>query len=63
MKEISRVENIEEFPYKTNCTVCGNEVTLWYNGGELDYDECCGQVYELEIRQIDFVVSKTEDDR
>lgn len=59
-KEILRVHNVMEGEnlYTTQCIVCGKELNLWYNGGELDQSECCGHVYELEHGPLDFVVRK-----
>lgn len=40
----------------THCVVCGRRVRLWFNGGELDFTECCGLRYELEPVRVDLVV-------
>jgi hypothetical protein len=57
-KEKRRVADIQldTWTYDTNCEVCGKPITLWYNGGELDYAECCDRRYELDAPQLDFVV-------
>ena len=44
----------------TRCRECGRELTLFYNGGELDAKICCGFRYELDAPRIDFVVTVRE---
>lgn len=56
--EIERIENVDEGAYHTNCKGCGEDVTLYWNGGELDSKSCCGFTYSLQSRGIDFVVEK-----
>lgn len=34
--------------FGVSCRVCGREMALWFNGGELDRRECCGLEYRLE---------------
>ena len=42
--------------FYTSCIVCGERVTLRFNGGELDSRSCCGMRYSLEAPRIDFVI-------
>jgi hypothetical protein len=58
MEEIKRIKDVPFEVYETKCLVCGKSIDLYWNGGELDYTECCGHRYELEHVQIDFVVNK-----
>ena len=60
MKEIKRIENWESG--EIDCLKCGKSIRLMFNGGELDYSECCGLVYKQKHRQIDLVVLGAEDD-
>lgn len=61
-REIKRIENVEvSYTYETYCTVCSKPITLWWNGGELDSERCCGHVYRLEHGPVDFVVAKEEE--
>jgi hypothetical protein len=56
-KELKRVEGVQAYPaFHTRCEGCGREITLFYNGGELDHAECCGRGYWLESPRTDFVV-------
>ena len=58
-KEIKReVVETEYWVYRTNCIVCNKEINLNYNDGELDSQECCGHIYSLQIKDIEFVVTK-----
>lgn len=57
--EVKRIKNIPIGEYfKTNCVECGKSIELYFNGGELDYVNCCGYDYSLEHVQIDFIVEK-----
>ena len=57
MHEIHRENDVAVDPvFRTNCLTCGEVVDLWYNGGELDWKECCGLFYRLEAPKINFVV-------
>jgi hypothetical protein len=42
---------------------CGQAITLYWNGGELDCKECCGYRYALEHVRTDLVISKEEPPR
>lgn len=57
-EEIERREVIYERWVDTTCLGCGREITLFFNGGELDSKECCGFLYTLEHTRVDFVVTK-----
>ena len=61
LKELSRTPWETGTNYTYSCLVCGKTVTLLYNGGELDYQRCCGHVYVLEAPQTDFVVYKADE--
>lgn len=39
---------------------CGKTITLWWNGGELDYKQCCGYTYSLAHGDIYFVVQQKQ---
>ena len=56
MTEIERIENVGCEAYQTTCRKCGKEIWLYFNGGELDAEVCCGLRYILDTPQIDFVV-------
>ena len=57
--EVHRHQDITiDGSYITQCRVCGREIELYYNGGEMDRHWCCGYCYHLEIAQVDFVVTK-----
>lgn len=53
-----RVCNVEitDGEHVTPCRRCGKPVRLRYNGGELDYDDCCGLSYCLTHERIDLLV-------
>ena len=56
-KELHRVEDIIiDGVYRTPCLKCGKVLELWFNGGELDYKECCGLTYMLQHGRFDFVI-------
>lgn len=55
-KEIKRIPNWESGD--TNCIKCGKKLTLYFNGGELDSQECCGLYYKTEYQQIDLVIKE-----
>lgn len=54
--EIQRISNVGNGDYEVVCIECGKVITLFYNGGELDQSECCGNIYRLESTQTDLVV-------
>lgn len=54
MNEVKRIEDFESG--KFNCIKCNKEMTFWFNGGELDENECCGLTYSTEVTSIDLVV-------
>lgn len=58
MREIHRVKDFdaESFP----CLECGKPVRLYFNGGELDRETCCGLTYQTEHGPIDLVVYDPE---
>lgn len=42
---------------------CGETVTLWFNGGELDEQQCsCGRLYRTVHREIDLEILGPEVD-
>ncbi len=45
-----------EGAHTLNCRNCGKNITLWFNGGELDREECCGFIYSLEHGEIHLVI-------
>ena len=57
LHEIERIEDVGRSLFTTPCRGCSKEITLYFNGGELDEKTCCGFVYELQHVQIDFVIS------
>lgn len=59
MKEIKRVANWWSGDYP--CERCGKVLTLYYNGGELDFKECCGLTYQTVEVQVDLVISGEEE--
>lgn len=60
MEEVERIKDVEltHNGYDVACRVCGRKIELWYNGGELDWQLCCGFVYSIEIGRIDYVVKR-----
>lgn len=62
MKELSRTPFDKGTYLITNCLVCGKEIKLYSNGGELDQERCCGHVYALESPQTDFMVYKANEE-
>lgn len=40
------------------CEVCCRQYRLWFNGGELDYKECCGRQYALKHDRIHLVTTE-----
>lgn len=61
MREVQRLENkfVESYSEEFQCVACQRKIDLYYNGGELDQEECCGYLYRGEHRQIDVVIYKT----
>ena len=54
LKEVKRIEDFESGEYVCSC---GEEFTLYFNGGELDQHVCkCGLIYRTECQRIDLVV-------
>ena len=41
---------------KIPCVVCGKTIQLFWNGGELDRQECCGHRYYTHHAQVDLYV-------
>ena len=39
------------------CNGCGKELKMWFNGGEMDRQSCCGYTYETIAARYDLVVS------
>jgi len=58
--EVKRISNAYEGTdlATVHCPGCGKIVELFFNGGELDTDECCDYVFFGEHIRIDVVVSK-----
>lgn len=54
MEEIKRIEDFASG--EINCLKCGKPIHLYFNGGELDGEECCGLLYETEHVRIDLVI-------
>lgn len=53
---IKRIENWSSGDI--NCLRCGEELHLFFNGGELDSVECCGLTYETQCQRIDLIISE-----
>lgn len=49
---------VDDFPLKIECIECGKPFVLWFNGGELDSQSCCGLRYSLEHGEIFLTVSE-----
>lgn len=59
MKEIYKANvEIENLPLEIKCKKCHENITLWFNGGELDEAECCGYKYSLQHEKIVFIIEK-----
>ena len=60
MREILRREAFQDgsTAEHVTCQKCGKIITLWFNGGELDRQECCGMTYRLESPIVYLVVEK-----
>lgn len=43
------------------CLGCGRTFHLWYNGGELDSEDCCGYTYATQAVDYQLVITKTAD--
>lgn len=43
------------------CLVCGKEIELWLNGGELDFKECCGYSYYGAHKTIQIIAEERYD--
>ena len=60
MEEIERQENVlinaAHICLGYTCKGCGKTIRLFFNGGKLDEKHCCGYIYRLEHKQVDFVV-------
>lgn len=54
--EIERVEDFDFEPFA--CLRCGENLTLYPNGGEGDEVDCCGLHYQTEHVQTDLVVTE-----
>jgi hypothetical protein len=39
------------------CLGCGRTITLWFNGGELDRETCCGYTYATEAVDYQLVIT------
>lgn len=53
---IATIQNFKEGDIK--CGKCGSEIHLWYNGGELDEDFCCGVIYQTKHVRTDLIISR-----
>lgn len=42
------------------CRECRKPVTLWFNGGELDRQECCGITYYTQATGYELVIDSPE---
>ena len=56
MEEVKRIEDWSDG--EVTCLGCGKQVRLWFNGGELDRQDCCGYRYETRHEKINLVISK-----
>jgi hypothetical protein len=45
-----------DFPVRILCK-CFREITLYFNGGELDRAECCGFKYEVRATGYELVIT------
>lgn len=60
---MSIIKRVEDFGSgKVNCLTCDKQLTLEFNGGELDRVTCCGLIYETVIIQVDLVIHTSEHD-
>lgn len=41
-----------------SCRGCGRDITLYWNGGELDGQSCCDYWYALEHVRTDLVIER-----
>ena len=57
MSEIQR-QPVKSFPVKLTCRACGKNIDLWFNGGELDQQECCGYIYGVEATGYEMYVEQ-----
>jgi hypothetical protein len=57
--EIKRIKDVQfDSCYETNCIKCNKKIELWWNGGELDFKNCCGLHYSLAHTKLDFVIEE-----
>ena len=57
-KEIKRVNGFDAGSYKCEC---GEDLYLYWNGGELDEEECkCGKFYRTEHQEAALVIYDTK---
>ncbi|MCJ2530773.1 MAG: hypothetical protein LN413_00430 [Candidatus Thermoplasmatota archaeon] len=56
---VKQIPNLEQGDVK--CLRCGRTFHLYFNGGELDREDCCGLTYETMHQQIDLVIYKQLD--
>lgn len=54
MTEIKRIRDWREGDIA--CLGCGKLIHLFFNGGELDRQDCCGFIYKTEDVQVDLVI-------
>lgn len=54
--EVGRVKDFSEG--NVRCIKCGREFLLFWNGGELDEERCCGATYRTEHQATDLVIYK-----
>lgn len=59
-KEINRIKGFEAGNFQCEC---GENIYLYWNGGELDSEECkCGKFYRTEHQEVDLVIYDSEPD-
>jgi hypothetical protein len=60
MDDIVLVEDaFEDGPAEEiKCIKCGARIVLWYNGGELDWKDCCGVRYRGESKGYQIIAEE-----
>lgn len=58
MEEVRRLKDFHSGDVE--CVKCKREITLFWNGGELDRTDCCGYSYRTEHQGVDLVIYKDQ---
>lgn len=58
---MSDMREVTILPDRFRCPKCDRMIELWFNGGELDSDICCGRRYTLTYGDAPLYVEESDE--